>query len=301
MGSNESFDDADQLGQQLTDERSSDTRTVSNVSDAQAVIANFKGRDGTSPWSSLSRADVADRLNDIVANPRLIQQGALNLCGPATFMCMWCGRDPVAFANFATALFENGSAAIGSLQVTPSPDLLNQDYNAMVPRMGASVAPQADWMFLGALRNSTDVFWQGTWTGDPSSNLSALTRPEELTSWLQATGIYQSVDDQANWVSLAGIPQATGLTMTPGTDIALLIHLNLIKAAQNSPKDSDWLMTQFPNHYVMLVSEITSRVDQPTVQLSIWSWGGTMPGLCVPQQDFLNNYYGAVIAKLNDQ
>lgn len=299
MASNESFDDVDQLDQQLADERSTDTRTVSSADDARTVVSNFKGRDGASPWSSLSRGDVADRLTDIVGNPRLIQQGALNLCGPAAFMCMWCGRDPVAFANFATALFENGSASIGSLQVTPSSALLNQDYNAMLPRMGAAVSPQADWMFMGALRNSTDVVWQGTWTGDPDSQLSALTRPEELTSWLQATGIYKSVDNQANWATLKGIPHATGLTFTEGTDIALLVHLNLIKAAENSSKDSDWLMTQFPNHYVMLVSEVICRADQPTVQLSIWTWGETKIGLTVPQQDFLSNYYGAVVATLN--
>jgi hypothetical protein len=299
MGSNENFDDVAQLDQQLSDERSTDTTTFSSVSDAQSAVSDFKGRSGASPWSTLNRAEVAGRLNDVVSNPRLIQQGALNLCGPATFMCMWCGRDPVGFAKYATTLFENGSASIGSLQVAPSSALLSQDYGAMKTRMGADVSPQADWMFLGALRNSTDVFWQGTWTGDPSAKLSAMTRPEELTSWLQATGIYASVDNQANWATLKGIPHATGLSLTQGTDIALLVNMNLINAAENRPKDSDWLMNQFPNHYVMLVGEVVLSVDQTTVHLSIWSWGQTMLDLHIPQQDFLNNYYGAVIAVLN--
>jgi hypothetical protein len=235
----------------------------------------------------------------------VIQQGALNLCGPATFSCIWCGRDPVGFARYATELFDNGTATIGTLAVTASADLLRQDYADMRNRMNGNVSPQADWMFLGALRNSTDVFWQGSWTGDPSQNLSALTRPEEVAGWLQATGIFASVDNQANWATLAGVPQACNLTFYPGTDVALLIHLNLlVNALPGVTSSNDWLMNQFPNHFVMLLSGVLPDTTNNVVRLSIWSWGqswgnsGTM--LVIPMDQFVSNYYGSIMTRLPD-
>src|SRR5215469_10367490 len=218
--SQNAFDDADQLDALLSDAKASDTVAVSSASDARDAIGNFGAETAASPWTSLERSAVAQRLGAIVSDPRQVQQGALNLCGPAAFFSQWAKRDPVAFANFATQLYDNGSATIGSLQVSPGQDLLQANYNEMVPRMGGAVSPAADWMILGALRNSTDVFWQGSWEGDPSQELAALTRPEELASWFSAAGIYTKVDNQANWATAAGIPHALSLAVRPGVDIS---------------------------------------------------------------------------------
>lgn len=295
--STSAFDDVDQLDQLLDDAKAGDTVAVSDVADAKAVIDGFRTSGATSPWKSLSRSEVADRLAQLVGDPRLTQQGALNLCGPAAFFSQWAKRDPVAFANFATQLFDTGVAQLGSLRVAPGQDLMTQNYSDMLQRMGGSVSPQADWMILGAVRNSTDVFWQGSWTGDPNQQLSALTRPEELASWFQATGTYAKVDNQANWMTLAGIPHALDLNLLEGVDIALLIHLNLIKASQGNPPDTNWLMNQFPNHFVVLLGPVVQDVQTKDILLTIWTWGGVLK-LRVKQQDFLDNYYGAVIAKM---
>jgi hypothetical protein len=294
------FDDADQLGAQLADAKAGDTITVSNASDARDIIGTFGAETSASPWTSLTRSDVAQRLAQIVADPRQVQQGALNLCGPAAFYSQWAKRDPVAFATFATQLYDSGSAKLGSLQVSPSQDLLQANYADMVPRMGKSVSPAADWMILGALRNSTDVFWQGSWQGDPNQELAALTRPEELASWFSATGIYAKVDNQANWATAAGVPHALGLSLPAGTDIALLIHANLMATSLNKPYDTDWLKSQFPNHFVVLLGDIVQDVQTKNIRLSVWSWGDVKP-LVVSQDDFVANYYGAVIAKMPDQ
>jgi hypothetical protein len=296
----QAFDDADQLDNLLNDAKASDTLTVSSASDARDFIGTFASKSDASPWTSLDRAKVADRLNAIVADPRQVQQGALNLCGPAALFSQWAKRDPVAFANFATQLYDSGAAQIGSLSVSPGRDLLQADYNAMVPRMGAAVSPAADWMILGALRNSTDVFWQGSWQGDPGQKLAALTRPEELAQWLKAAGIYASVDNQGNWATCAGIPHALGLKLLPGTDIALLIHANLMAKSINQPYDTDWLMSQFPNHFVVLLGDIVQDVQTSNIGLTVWSWGDVKP-LVVSQDDFVKNYYGAVIARLPSQ
>jgi len=315
------FTDANDLDLFMQDARAADQRVVSSKVEAKNLIDSFRSGSAASPWVSLDRGNVADRLVELVDDPRRIQQGSLNLCGPAAFLLSWNSRDPVGFVNYATVLFDTGRAAIGSMTVTPSTELITQDYAAMSQRMSLN-SPEADWMTLGALRNSTDVFWQGTWTGDPDQNLSAMTRPEEITAWLQATGVYGQVRNEANWATAKGIPHATGLSLQPGTDIILLVNANLINAANGSPRDGNWLMSQFPNHYIVLLTEIVQNISTQEIQFVPWSWGTKLvsnrqspvsqpppPGvtlddsnkgkyLSVPMQAFLDNYYGAIIATM---
>ena len=87
----------------------------------------------------------------------------------------------------------------------------------------------------------------------------------------------------------------------------------------------DWLLSQFPNHYVVLLSEIVQNITNQDIQFKSWSWGTTVvsdrespisqpppPGveydsankgksLSVPMQSFVDNYYGAIITKLPAQ
>jgi len=302
------FDDLDQLDALLTDTRANDTLTVSDIDAARDVIAIFRDGEGSGSWIGLDRTEVADRLRDLIDNPRLIRQGALNLCGPAALLLMWGSRDPLGFATFATALYENGSADLGSLTIAPKDTLLAQDYSTL-----STGTYGADWMLLGAIRNTDQPFWQSSWVGDPEQTLAGLTRPEELASWLRATGIYGHVSDEGNWASPAGIPHATGIAFREGRDVALLIHSNLLHAARSSgrPLDSQFLLDLFPNHYIVGLNNITVAVmDGPLddagtprfrkddVLLSIWSWGENSFDLAVPQRDFIDNYYGAVIADL---
>lgn len=317
-----SFADDDKLAQLMQDGRAADTRMVSSVADAQRILRGFLGRTSAGAWPSLDRAEVGERLLELVENPRLFQQGALNLCGPATFLCMWTGRDPVGFARFATSLFEDGAARIGDLEITPSSDLLQQDYAIMLERMAGAVSPQADWMTMGAIRNNDDVLF--VWKGDPKQGLPGLTRPEELMTWLLATGIYGKVVNEANWGTRAGAPHASELLSFGGQDVALLLNTNAflggkvramrnLNAPEGAPEpsptinpvmlpDDRFILNQFPNHYVMLLNSPTTRFDPGSAErgsawLSIWTWAQSL-SYEVPLRSFIDNYYGAVIAVL---
>jgi hypothetical protein len=292
------FIDDENLDNLLDDARATDTVMVSSLELAQSMIEDFRNGDDTSPWLKLNRQGVADRLSELIQSPRLFQQGSLNLCGPATFFCIWTARDPVGFVTFAGTLFDIGVAQIGTLEVRPDQALLEQDFADMLNRM-ATKTGAADWMVLGALRNSTNVFWQGSWQGDPAQELAGLTRPKEVAEWLNATGIYASVHDEGNWIQAAGIPHAEGLEVLEGRDTALLIHMNLINADINNQQEFDhsFILNQFPNHYVMLLGPIVSDLQSHNVRLSVWTWGKTL-NLEVPQQAFIENYYGAIYASL---
>ena len=291
------FDDNDELDRRLFDEKASDTLVVSDTEEALRLIDDFQERDDDSPWRSLDRTEVAQRLIELIVEPELVHQGQLNLCGPAAFYSQWGKRDPVAFANFAIELFESGQGKIGTLAITPSANLLEKSYSEMQIKMGGNITPQADWYLLGALRNSEDLFWQGTFTGDPDEELSALTRPDELASWFTATGLYESVDCRANWMILAGILHAQRLLFIDGSDVTMLLHSNMIAAAQGEPLDKNWLRQQFPNHFVVMRTPVVLDTLNQQVSFTLWSWG-KITQITVSQQVFIDNYYGMVIAKM---
>lgn len=299
-----------------SDSRSQDTLALSTAADAVSVIDAFRSSSATSPWTSLDRTKVADRLTQIVQNPRTISQGSLNLCGPAAFFNVVASRHPVAVAQAATTLFDTGAADLGGLHIAPKSDLISTDYSSMVSKMTHGVTEQADWMLLGALRNSTAVFWQPDWRGNPDQELAGMTRPEEMASWFNATGFFSKVNDGGKWATNPGIPNAENLPTYPGNDNAILINTNLLGAAQKATPTADpgekptlspagfdsdhsFLLDMFPNHWVVLVSEVGGGLyADPSggyyVTLSIWTWGDTYTDLWVPQKDFIANYYGAV-------
>jgi hypothetical protein len=304
------FTDSEQLSDFMEDQRLADMRMSTSFDDAQAIIAEFAASDGAGAWATLDRATVAERLATLIAPTgenengdgyRSLSQAGLNLCGPAALLVMAMGRDPVAVARYATELFDNGTGSIGGFTVTANTDLLGSDFNEMSGR--GSIASQAEWMMLSAIRNDTEPFWQPDWTGDPDQEFAGMTRPEELAEWLRQTGIWSDVTDNGRWASNPGIPDATSIGMFEGTDTAVLLHANLIKEStivggDTVPKEHSWSIDQyFPNHWVLLLSEVTPQIDDGALDFTIWTWGGRLK-LRAPQQVFIDNYFGTVSASL---
>jgi hypothetical protein len=301
------FDDADKLGIFIYDSKAFDKLRRSTIAGARAIVESFRVRGDAGAWPSLDRSQVADRLLALLGSAsgdeadtpdeagRAIQQGSMNLCGPAAFFQFVIKRDPVMFATYATDLFDIGQGSLGSLAIVPSDDLRLADYASLLPNMTSGVCPQADWMVLGALRNSTGVFWTGSFHGDPEQELAAATRPEELADWLTQTGLYSDVTNEANWMQSAGYPHAADLPLGEGADVAALINADLIRAARNLPPSSSWPMTEFPNHWVVVLGETVKYVTKDAISFNIWSWGESHI-LAVPIDAFIQNYYGAVKA-----
>jgi hypothetical protein len=265
----------------------------STVAAALPGIASFAARTGTSRWK-LPRAEVAKRLEEVTRDPSLIAQGSLNLCGPAAFFYCWARRDPVSFVRYAIQLYEDGYGYIGDYKVTPGSDLVNQDYKAVVPRM-KSLCPIAEWMFMSALRDEANAF--NDFQGTPEEDVSGLTTPAELASWLTSTGVYRSVRDEGNWVFTKSLSHALALSPSPNTDVSLLIHAHVLaNAAAGGKKKDSGLLQGFPNHFVVLESPIW-QLPNGKVKFDCWTWGGKV-GVEVDPKVFEANYYGAVIAEV---
>ncbi len=315
------FDDESELAAFTADERQADTVMLSTVDDAVAAIDSFRkstlgsGRSfpvaphatvavtaaPKSPWIKLDRATVADSLEAMIRSPRSINQSALNLCGPASFFNIVIGRHPLAVVQAATTLFDTGACDLGGLHLQPQATLMTANYPDMATKMAQMAgkpSSQAEWMLLGALRNSTKVWWQPSWRGDPDQELAGMSRPEEVASWFTRTGFFSSVVDGGRWATNPGIPAAESLQLFRGTDNAILINANLLAAAGQSTFDNTFLLKAFPNHWVTLLSEVVVDVTQKSVRVSLWTWANSMLGLTIPLQAFLDNYYGAITTTL---
>jgi hypothetical protein len=263
----------------------------STAASAVKEVAAFAARTGPTRWL-LNRAAVAARLDQLVKDADLVDQGALNLCGPAIFFHVYARRDPLAFARYAGDLFEKGSASIGSLTIKPKDDLVRNDYAKIVPRM-SPVTPVAEWMCLSALRDSENAV--ATFEGDPSENIAGMTTPGELADWMKASGIYTRVSDEGNWVASKGITHATALSPAANRDVLMLINAHIIAGAAPHRKK---FLDSFPNHFIQLLSRV-HVTKTATVEFDYWTWG--MPGVqhaTVPMRDFIDNYYGTVTGEV---
>jgi hypothetical protein len=283
---------------------------------AAEAITRFRGRSGTSiftlgPNSAQIRADFANRLDALVADPKQFDQKNLNACGPAAFFHFWLKRDPKAAVIYAIDLFEHGSATIGSLEIAPTQDLLKENY-AVLP----GVPPTADWIMLSSLRNATpspvSPFRFSGVAGDPDQDVAGITFPGELQAWLRATGLYLDVIDKAN----VAIPQSFSVaeTLAPDAvrDIIMLMNTEMLSPKPpnavcdrtNIPFAALLSNLAIPNHWVVLEAIDTSRaVSHDEVTFTFWCWADhlrTPPRACMPFtvtfDTFKKNFFGAVIA-----
>ncbi len=270
--------------------------TATAQQEAIDLVNTFRAETGAGSFTP-RRNDVADRAIELINDPTLVQQGALNLCGPAALHHIWIGRDPAAFARYVTTLYDTGEGQIGSLEVDAGGDLRDQDYDGKaVPAMGGSVCPSADWVAMSALRDSENAVLD--FEGMPSEDVAGLTTPAEMADWLRATGLYTDVSDEGNWYFTKGLGHALGLRPAPDTDVVMLINAHVLTSAAvvGHKKSDNFILSAFPNHFVVLRSAVT----QPTpgeVEFDCWTWGSNVH-VRIATSVFEANYYGAAIANV---
>ena len=258
---------------------------------AHATVAALRSGGGASPWR-LDRAAVADRLDELVAEPGRIRQGKLNLCGPASVLKVWFERDPVAAVTYGINLFVEGRAQIGELQVRPSRALLRREYGRGARPDGC---PQADWMMMAALRDSSNRLLRYAGQGGLREGAAAITLPGALARWLAAIGQFSSVRDETNLVLRKGIRHAGGLVPAPERELFLLVASEMFRRPVSAVgRARDVVVSLVPNHWVILTSPM--RVDPHRVEFRFWSWG-TENAVVMRPSTFDRCYYGCLIAE----
>ena len=258
------------------------------------LLAAFAASLQPAPWHGLDRREVTARLGDLLADPDLVSQSNLNLCGPAAFLRAWIPRDPVGFVSFAVELYDTGRSSIGGYEVAPDDDAcLATDYKDLQRRYGSAITPPAEWMIMSALRDVENAFFD--YEGRPDEDVSAATTSGEVTEWLQATGRFSEVRDEANLFLTKGLDHARGLA--PSAEQVVLVLLNTTMLPNEDGSVENVVLRQFPDHWVALVAPV---VDVPGgLQLTYWCYGRQAPyrTVVVAPDAFEANYYGAVLAR----
>lgn len=264
-------------------------------------ISDFRSRSVASPWK-LDRGLMADRLEEILANPDTIQQGALGLCGVAAFLRAWILNDHLAVARFALDLYERGKSHINAYEVNPCDDLLNCDYSAiqwLVDGKPAPPCPPAEWMIMSALQDEANIVVD--FEGSPGKGGGQTYG--DVAGWFEATDLYTKVDQQFPTIPVMlpyntpGINHLLGLHPDDDTDVVLNIHSKLIA----NPDDSlfAFITNDIPNHFIGLCSPATKIVDSSGVEkvmFTYFSWGQIFPDRIFTKEEFEDSYYGALVA-----
>jgi len=271
------------------------------VANAVRLANDLKRWQDTTPWTGLDKDETANRIISIIKDPDTIQQGCLNLCGPAAFLRMWIPRDPEGFAKAATGLFKTGSGNIGSLEVKADADLMKVNYAALkaaLTEKGLTVPPTADWMVMGSIRGGSN--WCFDYEGEPvtwskpstwTEAVAAITPPSDLVRWLHATGLYRSIENRTSLFGTQSVDEATKLNPTAnGDQIALLINGIMLDP---SPDMLAILVERFPSHWLVLRTKPQVVEQSVTIEYFCWGERGTRTVLV---SDFNSKFYGAIIA-----
>ena len=256
---------------------------------AHAIVDGFAGRTGGSPWR-LERSTVAARLHELIDHPDLVRQGRLNLCGPAALYAVWLRRDPAAVVTFATTLFDQGRSAIGDLPVVASPGLRAVRHGR--GRHGEP-CPEADWMLLAALRDSSNRALRYSHQGGPAEAAAAITLPGAMRRWLAATGLFGHVADETTLVRRPARGHADSLRPDPDREVLLLVAQEMLRSPSTRwGRARDRVVGLVPNHWVVLRSPIRTD-DEGRVTFRFWSWGAEFLATLSPA-GFARGYHGCL-------
>jgi hypothetical protein len=250
--------------------------STSTQKDALDEVLKFRARTTTSPWK-IDRARVSFRLEELVKDPSSVQQGACGTCGPAAFLRCWIPEDPLGFVKFAGELYDTGKAKLGTMEIEPDSDLVEQDYDknvdgaikAKYPGNMHMLCPRAEWMVMCSLIDDANhgLDYQGT----PDEDWSHGSMPSQMNTWFEAVG--HTVDSLSSW-DMDEMAQA--LSPVPlKRHIILVVHTVMLSHRIDTVRSALQWALGFPNHFIVLDSPISKTIGDSDFQLAAWTWGET--------------------------
>lgn len=257
----------------------------------QQVNRGFPGHDtpeNKPAFPKISRRDFYPELLQRKADPSKISQRTTSLCGPASLMYLTATHWPDRYFDFASTLFETGSATLGSLYVAPGADCRNcNPYGSIAT---------ADWVALASIRDSENSLWD---YDDVDDEIGGITLPSTLARWLGSVG-FRDLCNETNLYFTKGesnLREAADLHRK-GYEVCLLINANAIQASPSQGSPGGIFTTA--NHWVVLTSEMVFSGDELSFKIFTWGEGSrNVPkgASKMPIQWWLDGYYGYVACK----
>ena len=155
--------------------------------------------------------------------------------------------------------------------------------------------PQADWMLMAALRDSTNRALRYSRPGGPTEAAAAITLPGAVRTWLTATGRFADVVDETSLVRRKPFAHALQLAPAPDRDVLLLVAQEMFGRPETRWRRArDRVRSVLPNHWVILRTPVRPH-GEDRVDFRFWSWGGEHRAL-IERSRFERCYHGSVTA-----
>ncbi len=279
---------------------------------ASAIIADFEKKSGRGWWPHITRQDVAQGLRDRLRDPGKIHQGPTPFCGPASLLFCVLRYYPQDYVQYIVDLYDTGSGDLWGLHVEASQGVRDYAGPWGTPIYGSKKIAAVDWIGLGTLRDSENMFRSvsnigtssGKWYQDPLGTLGKLwhgaagiTLPSTLADWFKRAQ-YPSVKNVTNLghgsspMGVQDIEQVADLWLQD-YDICFLINSQMLYASDQESR------SMVPSHWVVLNS--FPDVAGGNIRMKVFSWGDGQylvpQGAALPIESFLGNFHGYVAAR----
>jgi hypothetical protein len=180
-------------------------------------------------WPNLDSNQVLPRIPTLSLSPYLFQQGSVPLCVAGTFFFHLFSLKPTETAQFAKDLYGQGQAVLGKMNIAPSDDLRNANYNDIFLHTELKlVPPQLDWMLMCSIRDSQNWFFD--YEGDATDSIAAHTSGGAIVDWYNKTGFFSSVAYDPYYLTDPSVATLSALQKTTTNAIALGVKTKILRS-----------------------------------------------------------------------
>ena len=239
-----------------------------------------------------------------IRRPRVIDQGSVGFCGPATLLTDLAKREPRTYAKFAIDLLLTRRATWNGLGVVLEADDA-RDWQARR-------AQQLDFVTMLALRKRAEIALAGGRSGGIDLDLdnpdSHATTPGQMKCLLEAAGYHQVKDQTVSRRTFAVARSPTQLdvlerqlttcaaALAGGNIVIMLVHPDVARKAKNpgaawsvDPRVAALHLLHWIN-----VKSLNVLGGNVTIKIVTWRWSGTVIWRVT---DFLPRYFGYMVAQ----
>lgn len=266
-------------------------------------IADRLEKGGPGMWIGMDPKDLANSLRERIRDPTSVYQATIPACAPAAIAVDLARSRPALYAETIRGLYRNGYAYLpgpgfgGPLVAADS--VRGKDYHQVYGVMTRERDYAADWVLLSSIRNSES--WGNYYWGTrfPLGWASGMTLPSTFEKWLRGFGYTNIINDTNLLLTMSKCELVDASSFFYNKwRVFLFINADMMGTQQQTNTSI------FPNHYAVLLSEVTFKLVGNTqcVNFICSSWGKPKrvpenPTVPLSVENFCKNFYGYIAAR----
>ncbi len=252
-----------------------------------AAVTDFENSTTPGVWASVEKkqllGEMLERLNDAFQ----VNQGSQPFCGPASIVFELVRKQPLRYVQICRSLFETGNFQGTTKKIQASLTLRRSQ--------GRLRMNQADWMVLGALRESENMIFNiEAEAPDIIRNLAGMTKSWEMKGWTQELLGYKQVKYRHTYLygEVDALAETSKALFSGGVAFALVTADGLLRS--KTP------FLPYPTHWITILGNISVKSgnlfdeDSGRISLDVYSWGKQFH-INLDEAPFEDYFWGVVI------